>query len=280
MGILKWPGGKSYLKNKIWELAPQHTFRGIACGGGLSEWWNWPHENVSEVINDINGDLVNLWRVWQSIDTFEDFQRRVEAVPFSRPHFLESKRFLEQENSLEQENNQPETVRWLDVDAVTRAVAYFVKIRQSMMGLGTSFTPISKARTRRGMNEQASAWLTSVDGLQAVHSRLKRVVIEKLDVVQFLRKYDCPNGLLYIDPPYYPTERAANLYESEMPPEKHAEMLDAALACKGSVMISGYSCPLYEEKLGCWNKVEVVLRNNMEKGGSKKERAEVLWMNY
>lgn len=270
MGVMKWPGGKTYLKKKIWELAPPHTFRGIACGGGLSEWWEWPHENVSEVINDLNGDLVNLWRTWQNTDCFNNFVRQVEAIPFSRPHFLESKQFLAQENSLAKENNP----------SVDRAVSYFVKIRQSMMGLGTSFAPISKARTRRQMNEQASAWLTSIEGLQEAHRRLQRVVIEQVDICKFISKYDCSNGLLYLDPPYFPTERAEKLYAHEMTAEKHGQMLDAALACKGSVMISGYACKLYDEVLSKWQRVEIVLRNNMEKGDSKKERKEVLWMNY
>lgn len=275
MGVMKWPGGKTYLKKKIWELARPHAFRGVACGGGLSEWWEWPHEGVAEVVNDLNGDLVNLWRVWQGVDTFAQFKRQVEAVPFSRPHFLEAKHQIQQLRQTTPEGDAPE-----GSPDVGRAVSYFVKIRQSMMGLGSSFAPVSKARTRRGMAEQASAWLTSVEGLLGAHQRLQRVVIERLDVCKFLPRYDCPNGLLYIDPPYLPETREEGLYECEMGPEKHAEMLAAALACEGAVMISGYACPLYDEALGAWRRVEVVTQNNMQKGDKKKERVEVLWMNY
>lgn len=176
------------MRKKIWAMAPPHTFRGIPCGGGLSEFWEWPHEGVSEVVNDLDQSLANLWRVWQGPAAFAEFQRQVEAIPVSRPHWQESLG----ETS---ENN------------VERAVQFFVKIRQSMMGLGKTWAPLSKARTRRGMNEQASAWLTAIEGLPEVHERLKGVVIESVDVLDFLRRYDCQNALFFIDPPYFPDRK-------------------------------------------------------------------------
>jgi DNA adenine methylase len=62
-------------------------------------------------------------------------------------------------------------------DPVQRAVRFFVLCRQSLAGRMDTFAPLSKNRTRRRMNEQASAWLTAVEGLPAVHARLKRVAI-------------------------------------------------------------------------------------------------------
>ena len=253
------------MKQKIWEIAPAHNFRGIPCGGGLSEWWNWPSDGVSEVINDVNHELVNLWRVWQDPYLFSEFQRQIECVPFSRPHFEAAK------------DAAKKTTSEREVD---RAVHYFTRIRQSMMGLGTSWAPISKARTRRNMNEQVSAWLTAVEGLPEVHRRLQRVVIECVDVCLFLRKYDCPNGLFYLDPPYAPGTRTESLYENEMPLEKHAELLEVALSLKSSVLISGYHCPLYDEVLKEWNCHEFEMASSMTKGENKPKRVEVVWTNF
>ena len=62
----------------------------------------------------------------------------------------------------------------LDVQA---AVAFFVRCRQSRAGGFKVFATLSRNRTRRGMNEQSSAWLNGVEGLADVHDRLKRVVV-------------------------------------------------------------------------------------------------------
>ena len=69
---------------------------------------------------------------------------------------------------------------------VERAVNFFIRCRQSRAGCFKDFATLSRTRTRRGMNEQASAWLTVIDGLPEVHARLKRVVIlnhDALDVI-------------------------------------------------------------------------------------------------
>lgn len=43
--------------------------------------------------------------------------------------------------------------------------------------------------------------------LEAVHERLAPVVIERLPWADFLRRYDRPTTLFYLDPPYYGCER-------------------------------------------------------------------------
>lgn len=255
------------MRKTIWSLAEKrpHIFRGIPCGGGLSEFWEWPHEGVSEVVNDLDKSLTNLWRVWQSQDLFEQFKRQVEAVPVSREHFLKA---TAQEPEQGAANN------------VDQAVALFIRLRQSMMGLGKTWAPLSRARVRRGMNEQASAWLTAVEGLQEVHKRLQGIVLENVDVISFLLKYDGPNTLFYIDPPYMPETRCKDLYGQEMPVEKHKELLDTCLGLSAGIILSGYSCPTYLEKLGGWCRTDVVLKSAMTKAKEKPDRTECIWTNF
>src|SRR5207253_1071429 len=113
-------------------------------------------EGVSEVANDIDGHLMNFWKVLQDEDLFSRFIRVVPAVPFAEPEF---------ENA----------VASLDhADPVCRAVALFVQCRQSLAGRRKVFTGVTKTRTRRGMNNEVSAWLTAIEGLTAVHERLRR----------------------------------------------------------------------------------------------------------
>jgi DNA adenine methylase len=58
-----------------------------------------------------------------------------------------------------------------------------------------AFAPLSKTRTRRGMNEQASAWLGAIEGLPAVHQLVRRVAVvgpKEARVVIRRRRY--PSG--------------------------------------------------------------------------------------
>jgi DNA adenine methylase len=94
------------------------------------------------VVNDINLELTNFWRVLQGEKTFASFRRIVEAIPFSQVEWKEAEAKL-----------QP--IKPPDVDA---AVAFFVRCRLSRAGEFKEFATLSRNRTRRRQNEQASAW--------------------------------------------------------------------------------------------------------------------------
>lgn len=261
---LKFHGSKTYLADKIWELAPPHIHRVHLCGGAFNEGWNWPYENYSEVYNDIDGRLTNFFRVLQSEKMFALFRRKVEAIPFSQ-------------------------VEWEDAgtkeipNRVQAAIAFFVQVRQSLAGRISSFAPLSRTRTRRGMNEQVSSWLRVVDGLPAVHKRLKRLVILNDKALEVLRTQDGKDTFFYIDPPYLPeTRESKRVYKYEMSPEEHENLLKALVGIKGKFALSGYDNELYTrfEKEHGWHRREFELPNNAAGGKIKRRMVEVLWMNY
>ena len=133
------------------------------------------------------------------------------------------------------------------------------------------------------MNEQAAAWLSCVDGLPAVHDRLKRVVILNQDALEVIGKQDGPRTLFYLDPPYHKDTRTAkDVYKHEMSDEQHVELLRAVNDCEGKVMISGYHCDLYDGMLSGddWKCHEFDLPNNAAGGKEKRRMTECLWVNY
>jgi DNA adenine methylase len=192
---LKWHGGKHYLAAKIVALMPRHIhyvepfFGGgavlMARDPGDERLWLPPHKGVSEVVNDINGRLVNFWRVLRDETTFPRFLRIVQAIPMARSEW-------------EAAHSHAAT----DSDPVADAVAFFVDCRQSRSGLMKGFTPVTRSRTRRGMNGNVSEWLSAVDGLPEVHERLRRVLIENVPALSLIRREDAPGTLFYCDPPY------------------------------------------------------------------------------
>lgn len=274
---LKWHGGKHYLAPKIVDLMPRHLhYVEPYFGGGAvllarypddetKFWGDKSHERgVSEVANDIDGDLMNFWHVLQNPRNFGRFRRMVEAVPFSQ---------AEWERAAED----------LGKGRVERAVRFFVLCRQSLAGRMQGFATLSRTRTRRGMNEQASAWLTGVEGLPAVHERLKGVVILNDYAVKVIRQQDGPKTLFYCDPPYlHETRASTDAYRHEMTVRDHVRLLNNLAGIKGKFMLSGYRNDLYDkfaERNG-WHRVDFDLPNNAAGGKSKRRMVECVWTNY
>lgn len=270
---LKWHGGKYYLASKIVALMPQHLhYVEPFFGGGAvllarnpdeSRLWLPPHKGVSEVVNDINGRLVNFWRILQDQAAFQKLCRRVEAMPIAREEWQKAHDHV------------------YGKDPVEDAVAFFVDCRQSRSGLMTSFTAVTRNRTRREMNGNASEWLSAVDGMPAVHARLRRVLIENMPAVDLIRREDTPGTLFYCDPPYlHETRTSTSAYAFEMKEDEHKNLLTTLLACKGKVMLSGYSSTLYDSALTGWTQHAFELPNNAASGETKRRMIEVVWCNF
>lgn len=265
---LKWHGGKNYLAKRIVALFPKHIHYVEPFFGGGAVLLARNPEGVSEVVNDLNGSLTNFWKVLQDESAFTEFSRRVQAVPFS-----------------EYEYNQYADLSTLNPEEcdVTCALAFFVRCRQSLAGRMDSFAPLSRNRTRSNMNEQASAWINAVDGLPAVHDRLKRVVILNRSALDVIRQQDGPETLVYADPPYVAGTRSSpDVYDHEMSLEDHRSLLNVLKNMKGKFILSGYDNVVYAEAAReCgWKTVDFLLPNNSAGGKTKKTMTERLWMNF
>jgi DNA adenine methylase len=270
---LKWHGGKSYLADWILSLAAPHTHWVEVYGGSLAVTLAKAPENVSEVVNDKYRHLQNFWMVLQNPELFESFRRRVEATPFSS---------VEWESASDLNQQELGTVE-SPAEQVERAVAFFIACRQSRTGSFKEFATLSRRRTRRKMNEQASAWLTAVEGLAEVHARLKRIVILNDDALSVIKSQDGPDTLFYLDPPYLPESRVAqDAYVHEMSRDDHAQLLAALSEIEGRFLLSGYPSDLYlqaEERFG-WRRHEQEIANHVAGGDTKRKMTECIWTNY
>jgi DNA adenine methylase len=265
---LKWPGGKHYLAQRIVDLMPKHGHYVELYAGGLAVLWAKNPQQVSEVVNDLNGDLTDFYRTVQRKELFEQFAERVALIPFGRPQWDDAVRQLRKQSQ---------------ADRVSRAVWFFVKNRMSMAGRMTDFTGVTKSRTRGGMNAEVNAWLGTVEGLPAVHERLRRVLVECRPAVELMLGHDVKGAVYYADPPYpADTRTAPGVYgEYEMTDDDHREFLTAAKGLKNAkILISGYPCPLYDKALRDWNRHEFDLANHAAGGKEKRRMTEVVWCNY
>jgi DNA adenine methylase len=216
------------------------------------------------VVNDIDLRLMNFWRVLRDEETFARFRRQVEAIALARAGWQEAHDHV------------------YGADPVADAVAFFVNCRQSLAGRQAGFTALTRTRTRRGMNGNVSEWLSAVEGLPAVHERLRRVVIENRDALELIPAEDTPGTLFYCDPPYpHETRTATKAYgPHEMTNDDHRQLLEVLKGCKGKVILSGYSSRMYEDALRDWNREEIKIANHAAGGATKREMTEVLWINF
>jgi DNA adenine methylase len=264
---IKWHGGKHYIAKRMVALMRPHTHYVDTHGGGLRVLFAKDPEGVSEVVNDIDGDLTNFWWVLQTEGTFQRFLRRIQATPFSENEWRAAKVRLV--NSA------------MDGDPVSRAVAFFVVCRQSLAARMDTFAPLSRHRTRRGMNEQVAAWLGAIEGLRQIHARLQRVLILNRDAVEVIHQQDGAQTLFYLDPTYLQRTRTARtVYSHEMSPKQHALLLHTTRGCRGKVMISGYRDRMYDYVLRSWNRHDFVLPNHTAGGRNKRRMTECVWCNF
>jgi len=265
---IKWHGGKSYLAKRLIALMPEHTHYAEPFAGGLSVLLRKSCEGISETVNDLNSELSNFWRVLADPQLFHRFYRIVEAIPLSQQLF---------------DCVDASGVLWMsDHRKISRAIKFFVRARQSRQGLMRDYTTPTR-RTRRGMNEQVSAWLTAVDGLPDVHRRLRRVEIRNMPAVEFIRKYDHAGALFYCDPPYlHQTRSSIDEYACEMTEEQHEELLDRLPCINGKFLLSGYPSEMYDDWAGRhgYRCERFEIDNKASSAKQKPVKTECVWMNY
>ena len=99
--------------------------------------------------------------------------------------------------------------------------------------------------------------------------------IENLDALELIPRFDAPETLYYLDPPYLAENRSGRLYTHEMMDEaSHRALAEALHGLQGMALISGGFSELYAELYGDW-----YLEIKTARGEQHKEYSECLWIN-
>jgi len=234
-----WFGGKGNMVAKLLPLFPTHHTYIEPFGGGASMLMAKTPSAV-EVYNDLDEGLVGLFRVLQNKAQARELHRLCKYTPYARSIYNDCR------------------ANWKSqADPVMRAYQWFIVARWSFSGRFGASLRTAVTASSRGMSETCADWLSAVDALPATYARLKRVQVEQQDFRIILERYDTPDTLFYLDPPYVSSTRKDGGYAHELTDADHAELVDALLKLKGKALLSGYPNALYDRLVVAgWQRVQ------------------------
>ena len=249
--VLKYPGSKWRISEWIISHFPDHKVYCEPFFGSGAVFFN-KRPSYIETVNDIDGDIVNLFEVCR--DHFEELARLVELTPFAREEFV---------NCYERSD-----------DPIEQARRTLVRYHQSFGTSNSSKKSWRNVQTYGGPRT-ATMWNCLPGRIAEVCERLKEAQIENIDAIELIRRYNDENALIYCDPPYLQSLRKKNMYAHETSDEYHVKLLEALKESKSKIVLSGYDNPLYNEALDGWSTDEKQTTAQMGK-----HRVEKLWFNF
>jgi DNA adenine methylase len=260
---LRYHGGKWKLAEWIIAQFPPHRVYVEPFGGGASVLLRKPR-TYAEIYNDLDEEVVGLFRVLRDRDASAELQALLAHTPFARAEF---------EAAYEDCKAPIERSRRLLI--------------RSFMGFGSdghngAYRTGFRANSNRRGTTPAHDWVNYAKALPLLVDRLQGVVIENRDACDAMRAHDGPQTLHYVDPPYPLSTRSraqrrgnghVGNYRHEMTDADHAALLAVLQTLEGAVVLSGYPHPMYDEALKGWQRIE---RKALADGA--RPRTEVLWI--
>ena len=244
--IIPWLGGKRRLADTLLHRFPAHTCYVELFAGGAAIYFLRPPSDV-EVINDVNGDLVRLYRVVQH--HLEEFVRQFKWALSSREVFKWQKEM------------PPDTLT--DIQRAARFFylqhnAFGGKVDGQSWGTATTAPPINLLRIE--------------ENLSAAHLRLSGAYIENLHWSTCMDRYDRPHTLFYADPPYWQTEG----YGVPFPWSEYELLAKKLATIKGKAIVSLNDHPDIRRAFAAYQMEEVEIDYTVGGGQNKAPRRELI----
>lgn len=260
--VLRYHGGKWLLAPWVIANMPAHKVYVEPFGGGANVLLR-KDRGSAECYNDLDGTIVEIFRVLQDAEKSERLRRRLEFTLYSRSEYE-----LSYESTLD------------DVESACRTIV------KSFMGFGSDaatrkWSAGFSTRLSMGRMFPSSMWANWPQCVPDFVDRLRDVVIENRKATEVMLRLDGPDSMFYVDPPYVSSTRSSlagkgcgHGYRHEMNDEDHRELAVVLSELQGMVMLSGYKSALYSELYGDWKRLE---RKTLAEGA--RPRVECLWFN-
>lgn len=260
--LIRYHGGKYRLAHWIIAQMPNHTCYTEVFGGAAGVLLQKPRA-YAEVYNDLDGDIVNLFKVLRDADLRNELIEQLVLTPYAREEFMNAW-----------------SVATTEVEKARRTII------RAQMGFGSAGATKGitgfRIDTKRQYGTAQSLWVDYPEHLGFIGQRLSGVLIENRPAVQVLKDHDAISTLHYVDPPYvhdtrYSGAKSGRIYRHEMDDKDHLDLLNTLLELEGMVMLSGYPSDLYDDTLNGWKRVDTKAR--ISSGRGTDTRTECLWIN-
>lgn len=257
---LRYHGGKFRLAPWIMQFFPPHGCYVEPFGGAAGVLLQKPRV-YAEVYNDLDGEVVNFFRVLRDPGLRADLIEACRLTPYAREEFDGA--YLPTDDPLER--------------------ARRVCIRAAM-GFGsagaTKASTGFRTDTRRKYGTAQHNWAAYPEALASIGARFAGVLIENRPAIEVMQAHDGPDTLMFVDPPYvHGTRHMRNKggYRHEMTDDDHYQLLETLKAVDGMVVLCGYATVLYDDALRDWRRHSIEARISGGRGTSL--RTEVVWIN-
>ena len=249
--LVPWIGGKRRLAKVLLPMFPEHScYVEPFCGAAALFFMKDPVE--AEVLNDINGDLVSLYRVVQN--HLDEFVRQFRWALTSRQIYGWMK-----ESAVEPLTDIQRAARFYYL----QKLGFGGKVNGRTFGTATTSPP------RLNL-------LRIEEDLSAAHLRLSRTYIEHLEWAECIRRYDRPHTLFYCDPPYWGTEG----YGVGFGLDQYDRMAELARTIKGRMIISVNDIPEMRKAFAGLAMSSVGINYTVGGAGKGADRQELIISNF
>lgn len=214
IGPLSYIGGKRSLAKRVIEILPAHTTYVEPFAGGAQVFFHKAPSEV-EVLNDLDGEIVNFFRVCQQ--HYEELLRYCRYLIVSRKWF--------------------EILKATDpagLSDVQRAARHLYLLKNSFAGLVRNHSYALHVVQPPGFNPERLPAL-----IENTSKRLERVQIENLPYQEVIRRFDRPKTLFYCDPPYW----GRKLYRFNMEPADYQKLEEVLRKIRGKFVLSLNDAP-------------------------------------
>lgn len=212
-----------------------HTYY-VEAFGGMAGVLMAKRPSKVEVYNDLSHGLVKLFEVVRDPQMVQQLEQALSFTPYARAEWQAC-------------SESYRSGRWKEIaNPVEQARQIYTLLDMSFNGTirngGWSFGGAKHDTC------VADTFFAGLKNLAAVSQRLRHVMIECQPATTLIKRWDGPNTLFYLDPPYVLETRSQKTkgkyyYEHEMQDQAHRELIELLLNVQGKVILSGYEHEIY-----------------------------------
>ena len=250
---IKVSGDKWHLKDFIISNFPENyeqmTYVEPFCAGATI----LLNKNASEeeVICDKDEGIVAILKAIR--DEPKEFISRIKRTTYSERAF-----------KMAQNKSQNDFEDYID-----KAVNEYILRKMSRGGSKKTFAASEKA------DDTSNIWDSMTEQLEEISERIKNVSVLCKNFIDIIKAWDETNTLFYLDPPAIRSVEGVAEAPFELTVDEHLNLIHLAKNAKAKVIISGFSCPLYNRALKAWK-----CKKKSPIPSAKDRRIECVWINY